>query len=158
MYDQYKRIIPGSRREQIFCKFNNNCWNENSVSCHWCYKFFCRKECRQSNSTAYNIEWVQIFQNIKRIKRHSFERLGHSCIYSMGLPNIRSSHYTRNGIMFLQHLQRDDISLSDMEFEITDFRQADIGLIMPPYVSSLTQINSSNLNRLSNIVRLWRWR
>lgn len=59
--------------------------------------------------------------------------------------------------MFLQHLQRDDISLSDMEFEIADFRQADIGLIMPPYVSSLTQINSSNLNRLSNIVRLWKW-
>lgn len=28
--------------------------------------------------------------------------------------------------MFLQHLQRDDISLSDMEFEIADFRQADI--------------------------------
>lgn len=27
--------------------------------------------------------------------------------------------------MFLQHLQRDDISLSDMEFEIADFRQAD---------------------------------
>lgn len=119
---------------------------------------FCRKECRQSNSTAYNIEWVRIFQYIKRIKRHSFERLGHSCVYSMGLPHIRSSHYTRNGIMFLQHLQRDDISLSDMEFEIADFRQADIGLIMPPYVSSLTQINSSNLNRLSNIVRLWRWR
>lgn len=43
MYDQYKRIIPGSRREQIFCKFNNNCWNENSVSCHWCYKFFVGK-------------------------------------------------------------------------------------------------------------------
>lgn len=157
MYDQYKRIIPESRRGQIFCKFNNNCWNENSVSCHWCYKFFVGKNV--GNLIAQHItEWVRIFQYIKRIKRHSFERLGHSCVYSMGLPHIRSSHYTRNGIMFLQHLQRDDISLSDMEFEITDFRQADIGLIKPPYVSSLTQINSLNLNRLPNIVRLWRWR
>lgn len=153
MYDQYKRIIPGSRREQIFCKFNNNCWNENSVSCHWCYKIFVGKT-MQSNSIASNIEYFNIFKEIKAIPSSGLVTV----VNSMGLPHIRSSHYTRNGIMFLQHLQRAGISLSDKEFKIADFRQADIGLIMPPYVSSLTQINSSNLNRLPNIVRLWRWR
>lgn len=70
MYDQYKRIIPRSRREQIFCKFNNNCWNENSVSCHWCYKFFVGKNVGNQiaqHLTLNEFKYFHIFKELKGI-------------------------------------------------------------------------------------------
>lgn len=77
--------------------------------------------------------------------------------------NISDRHFVpKNSNMFLQHLQSDDIILAYKEFTIADFLPADIGLNMPPYVSSSTQMKADIFFKSQQITQhsivFWRWR
>ncbi|XP_062601122.1 uncharacterized protein LOC134277743 [Saccostrea cucullata] len=153
MYDHYKGMIPWPTREQILANLPKAFVEMQTVRIVIdATEFFCEKP---GNLTAQYLTWSEY-------KHHNTFKVligvapnGLVTFVSRVWGGHTSDRHIvqKDGDLLLPHLQSDDIILADKGFTIADLLPCDIGLNMPPFVSSSKQMTADEFFKTQQIAQ-----